>query len=212
MLLHNYDWNTMIIILNGCPSAGKTSIIKEIQSRSPTPLLNMGIDRFWATIPAQYKEYGSKAHEGYSFSKSYDNDANPIIYVKKGPFAHQLEKTMPHVINTFAECGHDVIVDEIFNEEILHNYAKALQNQTVYFIGIECSLAELERREKLRGNRELGLARGHFNFVHINERYYDFTIDTTNLDAATCAQEIISFIQRTPQPLGFKRLCKHLTH
>lgn len=200
----------MIIILNGCPSAGKTSIIKEIQNLYDTPLLNMGIDRFWATIPAQYKEYGSKAYEGYSFSKDTDSDGNPIIHVLKGPFALRLEKTMPQVINTFAECGHDVIVDAIFSDEVLQNYAKALQNQTVYLIGVLCSFKELEKREKARGNRELGLARGHFDLVHTSKNYYDFTIDTTNLDIITCAQKIIHFIQQTPQPLGFKKLCKKI--
>lgn len=200
----------MIIILNGCPSAGKTSIVKEIQNLYDTPLLSMGIDRFWATIPAQYKEYGSKAHEGYAFSKETDSDGNPIIHVHRGPFALQLEKTMPQVINTFAECGHGIIVDEIFNDGVVRNYVATLQKQTVYLIGVMCSLPELERREKERSNRELGLARGHFATVHTQQMYYDFTVDTTNLDTSTCAQMIIDFIQRTPQPLGFKRLCKEI--
>lgn len=175
----------MIIIINGCPSAGKTSLIKEIQNRYNRPLLNMGIDRFWATIPDQHKEYGSKAEEGYSFSKTIDSDGNPIIEVKRGPFAMQLCKTMPQVINTMAENGLDIIVDEIFNDETIRYYANALQNQKVYLIGLVCSLEELKRREKARGNRELGLARGHFNFVHKYQIYYDLIIDNTNLDIAT---------------------------
>lgn len=201
----------MIIIINGCPSAGKTTLIKEIQNQYPTPLLSMGIDRFWGSIPDQYKEYGLKAHEGYSFEKTSNNRGNPIIYVKRGPFANQLAKTIPKVINTFATCGHNVIVDEIFNDETIQPYAKALQNQTVYLIGIVCSLEELERREKSRGNRELGLARGQFNSVHTQQKYYDLIIDNTNVNTITCAQKIIKFIQQTPEPLGFKELCKNLT-
>ena len=60
----------MIIIINGCPSAGKTSTFKEIQNRYDIPLLNLGIDHSWAMIPDQYKEYGLKAQEDYSFFKS----------------------------------------------------------------------------------------------------------------------------------------------
>ena len=186
----------MIIIINGCPSAGKTSIVKEIQKRYSKPLLNLGIDRFWAMIPDQYKEYGSKAAEGYSFTKTTDSHGHPIITVHRGSFAQHLDKTMPHAINTFAQYGHDLIVDEIFDDQTIRNYAQALQKQTVYLIGITCSIEELERREKARANRELGLARGHVDFVHAHQNYYDLIIDNTNLDPATCAEKIIDFIAR----------------
>jgi len=36
----------MIIIINGCASAGKTSIIKEMQKLCNKPLLHVGIDCF----------------------------------------------------------------------------------------------------------------------------------------------------------------------
>jgi len=208
--LNEFDrGNKMIIILNGCSSAGKTSIIKEMQNLYDTPLLHMGLDRFWAMVPAQYKEYGIKADEGYSFSKAYDSNHNPIIHIQGGPLVTQIDHTMPQVVHTLADCGHDVAVDEIFiNDKILYNYAKALESHTVYFVGILCSLEELERREKQRGNRSLGLARGLIDLVHTSKKYYDLTIDTTNLDVATCAQKIIHFIQQTPQPLGLKNLRK----
>ncbi len=197
----------MIIILNGCPSAGKTSIIKEMQNLYQTPLLHMGVDLFWSMIPAQYKEHGSKAHEGYAFSKGYDHDNNPVIQMQKGPFAQKFEQTMPHVIHSLTDCGHDIAVDTIISDDmILHHYATVLKNHTVYFVGIVCDLEELEKRERLRGNRELGLARGRFNLIPKNKEWYDFTIDTTGLDVATCAQEIMNFIQQTPEPLGFKKL------
>jgi chloramphenicol 3-O phosphotransferase len=199
----------MIIILNGCSSAGKTSIIKEMQNFYDTPLFHMGLDRFWAMVPAQYKEYGIKAYEGYSFSKTYDSNHNPIIHIQGGSLATQIDYTMPQVIRTLADCGHDMAIDEIFiNEKILYNYAKTLENHTVYLVGILCSLEELERREKQRGNRSLGLARGQIDLVHASKKYYDLTIDTTNLDVATCVQKIIHFIQQTRQPLGFKKLRK----
>lgn len=56
----------MIIILNGCGSAGKSSIAKELQKLHNKPLLHTGIDHFWKMIPDQYKEFGAKASEGYS--------------------------------------------------------------------------------------------------------------------------------------------------
>jgi len=197
----------MVIIINGCASAGKTSIIKEMQRLYDKPLLHCGIDRFWAMIPDQYKEYGSKAHEGYLFSQTADNDNNPMVRVEKGPFGKQIAATMPQVIKCFADCGHDVAVDEIFTGDVqLHNYVRALQGDTVYFVGIVCELQELERREKQRGNRLLGLARVQIDFIHKYKDYYDLIIDSTHCDATTCAQNILNFIYSIPAPQGFKSL------
>lgn len=197
----------MIIILDGSSSAGKTSIIKELQNISDKPLLHTGVDRFWAMIPDQYKENGSKAHEGYLFSSTVDRDNNPIIHVQKGPFAHQIDDTLPRVIKTLADCGHDIAVDTIINTDAqLHNYAKILSGYTVYFIGVVCDLKELEKREQSRGNRMLGLARGHNGTINTHKNYYDLIIDSTHQDPTSCAQNILNFIKTTPDPQGFKKL------
>ena len=197
----------MIIILNGCPSAGKTSIIKELQNLYQKHFLSLGIDRFWAMIPDQYKELGSKAHEGYLFVQSYDEYNKPIVNIKRGPLAEHIDHTMPQIIRSLAECNHDIAVDMIFvNDSMLYNYAKELKNNTVYFIGIVCSLEELEKREKQRGNRILGLARGHINKIHKNKKYYDLVVDTTHCSAAACAQNILNFIENKPDPIGFKKV------
>jgi len=76
----------------------------------------------------------------------------------------------------------------------------------VYFIGIVCSLEELEKREKQRGNRILGLARGHIDVIHKNKEYYDLVVDTTHCNALTCAQNILNFIENNPDPIGFKKV------
>ena len=196
----------MIIIINGAPSAGKSSTIKEMQKLYDKPLLHIGIDRFWAMIPDQYKEFGAKATEGYSFTQTTDQNNNPIVEVKSGPFAQQIDYTMAQVVKCIADCGHDVAVDEIITEKIsLDRYVKALENHNVYFIGIVCDLEELEKREQLRGNRLIGLARGHIDSVHQYKDYYDLIIDSTHCSPATCAQNILDFIQRTPHPQGFKK-------
>ena len=185
----------MIIILNGCPSAGKSSIAKEMQKLYKKPLLSLGIDRFWAMIPEQYKECGAKAHEGYLFMQSLDEHSKPIVNIKNGPFAEQFDHTMPHVIRSLADCQHDVIVDAIITNNLLFNkYVQELKNHTVYFIGIECNLDVLEKREKERNNRILGLARGHVDDIHKNKRFYNLTIDTTHMDPIVCAQTILDFI------------------
>lgn len=199
----------MIIIINGAPSAGKTSIIKEIQKLYDKPLLHTGVDHFWEMIPDQYKEFGEKADAGYSFVQTVDDDNSPVIQVKSGALSQEIDHTIAQVVKCLADCGHAVAIDEILWEgRTLHDYAHAFKNHTVYFIGIVCDLKKLEKREKLRGDRLIGLARGLINFVHLHKDYYDLTIDSTNCDAATCAQNILDFISNTPHPQGFKKLEK----
>lgn len=198
----------MIIIINGCSSAGKSSIAKELQKLHDKPLLHTGIDRFWAMVPDHYKEFGSHAGEGYSFMQTVDNENNPVIHVQTGPFARHMDDTMPQVVKCLANYGHDVVVDEVFirGDTIANNYATILREDTVYFVGIICDLQELERREKMRGNRCVGLARGQIDGVHTYIDYYDIVIDSTYRDAATCAQEIMNFIKTNQHPQGMKRL------
>lgn len=197
----------MIIIINGSSSAGKTTIIKHMQGLYNKPLLHAGIDRFWAMIPDQYKECGAKAEEGYLFSQTFDNHNNPTVQIQRAPFALQFDHTMPQVIKCLADCDHDVVVDTIITtDEQLHDYAKTLQEQIVYFVGVVCALPELERREKERGNRILGLVRGQIDLIHKCEVYYDLIIDSTHGDPATSAQKILDFMTATPDPQGFKKL------
>jgi len=209
-LLKNIAVNkNMIIILNGCGSAGKTSIAKELQKLHNKPLLHTGIDHFWKMIPDQYKEFGAKASEGYSFVQGIDEHNNPIITIETGPFADRMDETMPYVVKCLAEHGNDIVVDEVFQrKEIVHHYAKALNNQIVYFIGVMCDLEELERRERARGNRELGLARGQIDDVHRYQNFYDLIIDTTNENAINCAQKIFNFIQTHNNPQGLRNFHK----
>ncbi len=200
-----------IIIINGCPSAGKTSIIKEMQARYPSPLLYMGIDLFWRMIPEQYIEHGAKADEGFTFVTTQDQDNNPVVQVKSGPFALHLDRTLAQTAACLADCGHDLAIDEILSDDTsLYNYVHAFKNHTVYFVGIVCDLTELEKREKNRGNRELGLARGAINLVHKHEQYYDLIVDSTHCNAADCAEKILDFIQKTAQPDGFEKLKRKL--
>jgi chloramphenicol 3-O phosphotransferase len=43
-----------IILLNGCSSAGKTSLVKEIQNLSDEPWLTFGIDTVIDAMPNKY--------------------------------------------------------------------------------------------------------------------------------------------------------------
>jgi len=197
-----------IILLNGSSSAGKTTIAKELQKLSgDCVLFHTGVDHFWKMVPREfYDGFGTKAHETWFFSTSTDGENKPIVHISVGPLGKKISNTMAQFIKCLADNGHDTVVDEVLLDEIsLQYYAQALSEHTVYFVGVECSLEELERREKARGDRVIGLARGLINVVHEHKNYYDITVDTTQLSSAECAQNIWNAMDAMQHPQGLRR-------
>lgn len=196
----------MIIFLNGCSSAGKSSIAKALQHLSAEPLLAIGIDTFIDMIPKQYWGFGNKAEEGFKLIKDEDKQ---IVTIKTGTFAKALISSIPKVIKLLADDKHNIIIDEVlFGDELLKDYVEILKQHKIYFISVICSPKIIKERETLRGDRPLGIARGHVDLVHFGTRCYDLTVDTTNRSVFNIAQEILDFIANNQSPQGFKKLQK----
>lgn len=201
----------MIVFLNGPSSSGKTAIAIALQELYFKPLLVFGIDKFFAMMPKKYIGRGEKAKEGFRYQIVREGK-EPIAKVISGEYGIKVANTAPFVIEALASQGHDVIVDEvILSEDNLKQYVRILKNHKVYFIGIFCSIEELDRREIARGNRVLGLGRDQIEKVHLHtKQYYDLELDTTNTSAFECAKKIISFIEVSQKPKSFIELYESL--
>ena len=199
----------MIIFLNGTSSSGKSSIAKALQELYHTPLLHVGLDTFFFMLPPQYLGQGAKAHEGFQFLTQEDEEG-PITHVHPGSYAQALCRTTIDVIQLMANRDHDLVVDELlFREESLKHYVEALENHTVYFIGIHCEPHILKEREIARGDRTPGLGRALVHRVHRPTHPYDLELNTTNTSPKENAQHILNFIKQTSQPQGFEKLRKY---
>jgi len=133
----------------------------------------MGIDTFFQSMPPQYVGFGEKAAEGFHFIPDRD-EHGPIMGIQSGPLGEAIVKSIPKVIKTLADDGHNLIVDEVLFEDLgLKYYVQALSNHTVCFIGITCDLDVMEEREILRGDRALGLARDQILRVHDPRGFID---------------------------------------
>ena len=62
----------------------------------------------------------------------------------------------------------------------LHHLISLVSELDVFFVGLHCSLPELERREIQRGNRRSGEARMDFQSVH-GITSYDLELNSENL-------------------------------
>src|SRR5512138_3535589 len=127
--------------------------------------------------------------------------------------ASQLSRLLPAVVSglhksvaSLAHSGNNILVDHVLQEdgwlkECVENWIRL----EVLFVGVKCPLAIAERREKKRGDRNIGTARYQFERVHIHG-LYDLEIDTSLLSVDECVARIIQMISNQPKESAFQKL------
>ena len=190
-----------IIFLNGCGSAGKTSIARAIQHLSSAPWLTFGIDTFISMTP--YPSQGKENAEYFSFVPG-TNARGPTMRFEGKPKGAQLFGLMPDFANMLATRGNNVIIDEVLFDDVqVKSYIKSLSKHTVYFVGILCDLPVMQEREILRRDRSVGLSNDQIDRVHKGLREYDLTVDTSLGSIFDSAKKILQFVENNPDPQGF---------
>jgi chloramphenicol 3-O phosphotransferase len=90
-----------------------------------------------------------------------------------------------------ARSGANLILDQVvLNQRLREGWQSALAGLEVSYVGVHCSLVELERREVARGDRVIGQARGQFDRVHQGMRY-DLEVDSTHDSPKDVALHVI---------------------
>ena len=186
-MVKNYKINMNIIFLNGASSSGKSSIAKALQEMIEVPCIHWCIDDYLAAY-------------------------------QKALWAKQeiVQPEWPKIIRGFhaagaaiARAGNLVIMDDVLESEPpwLENLLALFSGLNVFFVGVHCPLAELERREKQRKERKEGMAKLQFDQVH-TVAIYDVEVDTSILSPQECAQTIMDHVRVEPQSLAFDQLRK----
>ncbi len=183
-----------IIYLNGPSSSGKTTLAKALQHAFEEPFLHVGIDKIIGWMPEKVNDWtGGEAPLGFSWKKGQDESGNPIQELQTGPYAQKIGETFREVVLALAKMGHHLIIDDVsFGKEQIDEWKEALKDFRVLWVGVNAPLSVLEQREKERGNRILGSARGQFHKVH-TDATYDLEIDTHQSSPAENAEKIKSF-------------------
>jgi chloramphenicol 3-O phosphotransferase len=179
MMHHEHSSNSMarrvgrIILLNGASSAGKSTLSRAIQAALDEPFLHCSSDILAVGLPAR------RAPEG-----AFDWWGN----VRPRFFAG-----FHGCVAALAEAGNDLIVEHVIEfSEWRAELRELLLTFDVFLVGVHCSLGEIERRERERGDRRIGEARAHVEIDRIHEfGSYDFEVDTTDRDPGVVAAEVI---------------------
>lgn len=172
-----------VILLNGTSSSGKSSIAQA--------LLDM-LDGTWFHLPVD------AFHAMRCKGEISDEDLQAEI--------DRTCKGFHRAVAGMAAGGNNLIVDYPLSRRWrLLDLLDVLVPEDTVLIAVRCPLPELERRERERGDRQLGLAAMQYDQVHSHE-LHDLDVDTNLLPPEECARRIRDFLPGRPQPTAFERL------
>ncbi|EJT03405.1 chloramphenicol phosphotransferase [Rhizobium sp. CCGE 510] len=200
-----------IIILNGAPRSGKSSIARAIQEEFEGPWINFGVDAYNAMTPKRYR---------------------PGIGLRPGGERPELEELVPFLyaalyesiaihaglgLNVVADLGHHDSYSQPLG--ILGDSARRLEGFSILFVGVRCPIGTIMyRREFKQEGRETLYLRATQDVpvpepvqrwqdeVH-RPGIYDMEVDTSVLTALECAEAIrLRLDLGIPEPSAFERI------
>jgi chloramphenicol 3-O phosphotransferase len=177
-------FRSTVVILNGVGSVGKTSIARALQAISRDALLHVRMDAFLDMLPERLMDDPATFH----FVRETLALA-PSVRIDVGPAGKRLMSGMRAAVGALADAGNSLVVDEVMLGGEADEYRRRLSGHALHLVGVHAPLEIIEERERLRGDRMIGLARWQFDKVHRGIAY-DLDISTADEPAASCATRI----------------------
>lgn len=194
-----------IVILNGAPRSGKSTIARAMQDKLEGRWINLGVDHAMATLPASLK---------------------PGIGLRPGGERPDLEPHIPRLfcaiydsIAAHARLGFDVVADFGHHDSysrplgILPACARRLEGHTTLFVGVRCPIdiimvrrnADPQNGYYTHGEGVPEPVQRWQDAVH-EPGLYDLELDTSLLDADQCVLSIAQALERPARISAFQRL------
>jgi chloramphenicol 3-O phosphotransferase len=174
-----------VILLNGTSSSGKSSIATELLDVLDRPWFHLGVDMFGAVR---------------------SRTRTPAEPTALAAVLRRTRAGYHRAVAGFAAAGNDVVMDHVLSEPWrLADLLTVLDGFDVFFVGVRCDPAELDRRERERGDRPVGTAAAQLAVVHGHGRY-DLDVDTSVMSARDCALEIKAYVESGARPVAFDEL------
>jgi chloramphenicol 3-O phosphotransferase len=171
-----------VIFLNGVGSVGKSSVARALQTITAEPFLHVAMDAFIDMLPETMIGHP----DGLVF-ETIEEQGKPSIVIRTGPVLERAMRGMRHAIAGMAAQGNNLVVDEVMiGRGRQQEYRALLSKFNMRTVGLFAPLDVLEARERMRGDRAIGLARWQYDRVH-RDISYDLELDastTTPLESA----------------------------
>ena len=166
-----------IILISGTSSSGKSTLAKGLQKSLGEPFLHLQLDSYIEMLP-RTDDWG---------------------------MFKRMVRGMNRSVAVMSEEGNNLIVDHVLVDNTwLNQLLDLLRERYVLFVGLRCSLDELERRELGRDARRQGFARQQFESIH-QGKVYDLELDTSVLSAEECVRQVVEFYG-LKSPGAFQRM------
>ncbi len=194
-----------IIILNGAPRSGKSSIVAVIQDTFDGLWMNLGVDRLMQMTPARYLP-GIGLRPG-----GERQDIEPLVPILYAALYESIAAHSRLGLNVVVDVGHHDAY--AIPRGILPACARRLSGLPVLFVGVRCPIETIMERRCTTGWNV-----GHSadapvpQPVHLWQRevhipgIYDLEVDTSVLGPAECAAVIQQYLDHGPTPSAFQRL------
>ncbi|MBX9946936.1 MAG: chloramphenicol phosphotransferase CPT family protein [Reyranella sp.] len=193
-----------LILVNGPSSAGKTTLCRALQAAIERPYLVTGFDDFvFMAAPRYYRgadtgrqgETDTFTAQGVEMVTTSPPGAPPAVTARFGPVFRRLVDSMAPAVRALVDGGNPVIFDHVLHDGAMYeSFRAATAGLSVFAVGVTCPLDVLEARERARGDRVLGRARGLAALVHGFCRY-DVTVDTGSTSPEACVAAILAALR-----------------
>ncbi|HWA63646.1 MAG TPA: hypothetical protein VG939_19875 [Caulobacteraceae bacterium] len=193
-----------IVVLNGVPRAGKSSIVAAIQERFEGVWMNVGLDRFKAMTPDRFQP-------GIGLRPGGERpDLEPLVATLYRGLYESIAAHSRLGINVVADVGHHDGYSKSLG--ILPACARLLEGLPAWLVGVRCPIEVVMQRRIATwgaGYAEDGSVPTPVqlfqDLVH-RPGIYDLEVDTSQLDPAACADAIRRHLDEGPPPTAFSTL------
>jgi chloramphenicol 3-O phosphotransferase len=191
-----------IVVLNGAPRSGKSSIAEAIQERLPGLWMNIGVDVARRMTPPRLQ---------------------PGVGLRPGEAAHPVAQFVPLLyaglyesVAAYSRLGLSVAVDVgHYDVEILTDAARRLAGLPVLFVGVKCPVEVIMARRRASESGRYVTADADEAIpppvlrwqTEVHAQWsYDLEVDTSSRTAEECAELIRQRLDASPYPDAFIRL------
>jgi chloramphenicol 3-O phosphotransferase len=190
-----------IILVNGPSSAGKTTLCRALQASISHPYLCICLDDFiFFSAPRYYRGADSEAQtetdefilQGAKLLTTSAPGEPKSVTAVFGPVFRHIVDAMAPVVRTMVDMSNPVIFDHVLHDRgMFESCQKSFGDLEVFAVGVVCPIDILEARERARGDRAIGRARGLVDVVH-SFCSYDVVVDTGHSPVDACVAEILA--------------------
>jgi len=180
-----------VIVLNGTPRSGKSSIAKDIQATFDGIWINLGVDGSIASTPERYRP-------GIGLRPGGERpDLEPVVTALYRSLYGSVVAHVNEGVNVVVDVGHHQYYS-------LGEAARMLSGVTAWLVGVRCPVdIVMARRQETGMGAPQAMVERWEREVH-RPAVYDLEVDTSVLSPRECAEEIRRLLGSAPQ--AFRRL------